>query len=128
MGLATDFEPPDLVLATLTGVVDASDQVRLVAWVRDSIRRVRTVCLLVRLEAFAGWHPAATLDTAASWLRDDEGVARIAIVGEPEWRVEVLTLIAQPLRRIPIEYFETEPAARRWLEQESGDTTHAMFT
>ena len=28
----------------------------------------------------------------------------------------MLTLMAQPLRRVPIAYFATEAAARRWLE------------
>jgi hypothetical protein len=39
----------------------------------------------------------------------------MAIVGEAEWKIPVLTLITQPLRRMPIEYFETESVARRWL-------------
>jgi hypothetical protein len=28
----------------------------------------------------------------------------------------MLTLMAQPVRRVPIAYFATEAAARRWLE------------
>ena len=127
MTVVGEFESPDLVLATLTGVVTPPDQVHLVDRVRDAIRRVGSVRLLVRLEAFAGWRPDASLDPAASWLRDDEGVTKIAIVGQPEWKAEVLTVIAQPLRRIPIEYFETEPPARQWLQQTRGGTTDATF-
>ena len=115
MVLATDFEPPDLVVATLTGVVTTPDQANLVARVRESIRIAGRVRLLVHIEQFAGWYPDNSLDNAALWLRDDEGVSRIAIVGQLDWKDAVLTLIAQPLRRIPIRYFETEEAARRWL-------------
>ena len=48
---------------------------------------------------------------------DDEGVSKIGIFGDPEWKPAVLTLMAQPLRRVPIAYFATEVAARRWLQQ-----------
>ena len=128
MALNTGFEPPDVVLATLTGVVTSADQARLVDWVRDSVRRAGAVRLLVRLERFAGWNPAAAVDDARLWLRDDEGVTTIAIVGRPEWKLEVLTLIAQPLRHIPIGYFETEAAARAWLGQNAEPATSAITT
>jgi hypothetical protein len=62
------------------------------------------------------------------WLRDNEGVSRMAIVGEAGWRVAVLTTIAQPVRRVPIDYFTTEEAARRWLKRPVYAPTHAAHT
>jgi hypothetical protein len=67
--LSRHFEPPDLVTATLGGVVTTEDQIELVG-----------------------------------------------IFGDPEWKPAMLTLMAQPVRRVPIAYFATEAAARRWLE------------
>jgi stage II sporulation SpoAA-like protein len=114
MVISRRFEPPDLVIATLRGVVTPQEQADLIDWIRASIRRVGTARLLVLLEAFGGWHPGESFDRA-SWLDDDEGVTRIAIVGREEWKAGIMTFIAQPLRRVPIEYFETEAAARAWL-------------
>jgi hypothetical protein len=73
------------------------------------------VRILIVLDAFGGWVPDASIYNSRSWLGDDERVSRIAVVGRPEWRRSVLTLIAQPIRRLPIRYFDTETAARQWL-------------
>ena len=66
------------------------------------------------LDDFVGWH-FTSLDHRTSFIDDDEGVSRIAIVGAPERRIAVLTALAQPVRKMPIRYFETEEAARTWL-------------
>ena len=121
------FEPPDLLVANLDGVVTSSDQALLVSWVRDWIRRTGEVRLLIRLEEFAGWKADAALDEAALWLRDDEQVSRMAVVGHRTWRVAIMTILAQPLRRIPIQYFETEKAARQWLMAHAASTLNTMF-
>ena len=113
--MITAFEPPDLVIATLEGVLTSRDQTRLVTSVRQWIRDTGSVRILVRLDGFAGWRQDAEPDTDTAWLQDDDGVSRMAIVGEAGWKVPILTFIAQPLRRTPIQYFETEAGARRWL-------------
>jgi hypothetical protein len=128
MVLSRRFEPPDLVAATLVGVVTSSDQAELVTFVRATIPAVGSVRVLLRLEQFAGWNPDAAFDRESLWLRDDEGVSRIAVVGDPEWRGAVLTLMTQPVRRVPIEYFATEAAARAWLERTSRRPAHAAST
>jgi SpoIIAA-like len=115
MSMSAAFEPPDLVVATLGGVVTSGDQTRLVSSVQQWIRDTGSVRMLVRLDAFAGWNPGAERDTVTPWLSDDEGISKMAIVGDVAWKIPVLTLITQPLRRMPIEYFETELVARRWL-------------
>jgi hypothetical protein len=115
MSMSTAFEPPDLVVATLEGVITSRDQSRLVQSVRERIRDTGSVRMLVRLDRFGGWNPDADRDSGTPWLQDDEGVSRMAIVGDAQWKIPVLTLIAQPLRRMPIEYFVTEAGARRWL-------------
>jgi hypothetical protein len=114
MSMSAAFEPPDLVVATLGGVVTSGDQIRLVTSVQQWVRQAGSVRMLVRLDAFAGWNPGVDQDTVTPWL-GDEGISKMAIVGDAEWRIQVLTLITQPLRRTPIKYFDTESVARRWL-------------
>jgi hypothetical protein len=120
------FEPPDLAIATLAGVVTSSDQADVIEWVRDSIRGVGPVRLLILLDLFGGWHPPDSFEDARMWLRDDEGVAKMAIVGAWAWRRTVLTFLAQPLRGIPIEYFNSESAARDWLQGGRASARKAM--
>jgi hypothetical protein len=117
------FYPPDLVTATFAGVVTADDQTDLVSFVRTAIGTAGSVRVMLRLDHFGGWTADARFDRETLWLRDDEGVSRIAIVGNPEWRTPVLTSVAQPLRDIPIQYFATEAAARRWLAQPAPAST-----
>lgn len=115
MVLSTRLEPPDLFTTTLRGVVTPGDHASVVSSIRAAIASVGPVRVLIVFDTFGGWLPDPSTFSARSWLGDDESVSRIAIVGRPEWRRGVLTLIAQPIRRLPIRYFETESAARRWL-------------
>jgi len=117
MVVSTVIEAPDVLVATVTGTMTTADQIRLVAWIRTAIRQAGPVRVLVRLDGFAGWlADDANVDPTTTWLRDDEPVRQLAIVGDPRWRPQVLTMTAQPVRGIPIHYFETEAAARAWLE------------
>jgi hypothetical protein len=115
MVLRLGLEPPNLVIATIAGIVTSQEQAELVAFIRSAISITGSVRVLLCLDSFAGWHPNARLDRDDLWLHDDEGVSRIAIVGPQGWKATVLTLLAQPVRRVPIAYFITEPAARTWL-------------
>jgi hypothetical protein len=114
------LEPPNLVTATIAGIVTLREQGELVTFIRSAISITGSVRVLLCLESFAGWHPDARFDRDDLWLHDDEGVSRIAIVGPAAWKATVLTLLAQPIRRVPIAYFVTEPAARAWLGLDAG--------
>jgi hypothetical protein len=127
MVLTRRFQPPDLVTATLDGVVTADDQVELVSFVRAAIAIAGSVRVLLHVDRFGGWKPDARLDPDSVWLHDDEGVSRIGIFGDLEWKATVLTVMAQPLRRVPIAYFATEAAARRWLQQPSRASVHHAY-
>jgi|SRR5687767_13649271 len=115
MVLSKCFEPPDLISVALKGAISADDQAEVLRWVRTAIQHVGKVRVLIMLEGFAGWALDQDVLDEARWLRDDEPVVQMAIVGRPEWGRAVLTFIAQPLRRMPIRYFDAEPAARQWL-------------
>jgi hypothetical protein len=115
MVVSRHLEASDLAVVTLRGVFTGYDQAELLEWFRASIRTAFGVRLLIVLESYGGWKPGEQPYGQSSWLRDDEGVIQIAIVGSTAWRMDVLTLLAAPLRGIPIKYFESEAAARRWL-------------
>jgi hypothetical protein len=109
-------DPAGLIEATLGDVITARDQADLVKFVRAAVATLGSVRVLITLERFVAWDPDALTDSDPSlWLDDDEGVVRIAVVGDPAWRHTILTLVAQSLRRVPIEYFTDDAMARRWL-------------
>lgn len=45
----------------------------------------------------------------------DAPIIKTAFVGETRWKDEIFAFVAKPFRAFPIEYFETETAAREWL-------------
>ena len=114
MVLSRRLEPPDVVVATVCDFVTPEDQQDVVAFVRNAVASVGSVRLLIHFEEFAGW--VLNGDGHRLWLRDDEGVSRIAVVIARRSRHAVETVIARALRRLPIAFFETDAAARRWLE------------
>ena len=119
MVLSKAMEPPDLVVVTVGGVLTSHDQAEMVRWVRDAISTTGAVRVLVRLEDFAGWRYEPTAEAASIWRQDGEPVARMAIVGDSARRCAVLNAIAHSIRKMTIEYFGTESAARTWLAASS---------
>jgi hypothetical protein len=106
--------PSGLVAVTLAGAVTRADERALVNLVHGAIARFGTVRVLIRVHRYEGPHHDGRFDPEGLWGGADvEGISRIAIVGEPAWK----TVPATPDRcqQVPIEYFATEQAARRWL-------------
>ena len=126
MVLSRLLEPPDLVVATVRDFVTLEDQQDVVSFVRNSIATVGSVRLLIHFEQFAGW--VLNGERNRLWLRDDEGVSRIAVVIARHSRHAVETVIARALRHLPIAFFETDAAARRWLEAPTPHAAHATST
>jgi len=115
MVLSRRLEAPDLIFAKVSGVITPTDHADVISAIRDAIASIGSVRVLIVLEAFGGWVPDASIYSTSSWLSDDEEVSQIAVVGEAEWRDSVLALVAQPIRSLPIRYFENETEARQWL-------------
>lgn len=77
-----------------------------------------TVRLLVVLQPqFSGWDPGSNWSDLTFYVRHGDRLAKIAIVGDEQWRDHALMFAAAGLRRSPVEYFPTGAidAAREWL-------------
>ena len=114
MVVSPSCSPSGLVGATVAGAVTRADQRTLVNLVQAAIARFGTVRVLIRVERYAGPHHDGRFDPDGLWdgLGGD-GISRIAIVGEPAWKT--VSPGKYRRQRVPIEYFATEQAARRWL-------------
>jgi len=73
--------------------------------------------LLVVLEGFTGWAKEDDWSGLDFLTPYGDQIARMAIVGDPAWRDEMLLFVAAGLRRAPVEFFPAGAvdSARTWL-------------
>ena len=99
---------------TVAGAVTSAVQRTLVSLVRTAITRFGTVRVLIHVQRYAGPHHDWRFDPEALCDGVDAGgISKIAVVGEPAWKT--VAPVRGRRRRVSIEYFATEQAARRWL-------------
>ena len=114
MVVSPSCSPSGLVGATVAGAVTHADQRALVHLVHAAVARFGTVRVLIRVHRYAGPHHDGRFDPEGLWDGADlTGISKIAIVGEPAWKIVPPATDRQ--QQVPIEYFPTEQAARRWL-------------
>ena len=114
MVVSPSCSPSGLVGATVAGPVTRADERALVNLVHAAITRFGTVRVLIRVQRYDGPHHDGRFDPEGLWDGADvDGISRIAIVGEPAWKTVPPT--SDRRQPVPIEYFATEQAARRWL-------------
>lgn len=114
MVVSPSCSPSGLVGATVAGAVTHADQHALVHLVHAAVARFGTVRVLIRVQPYAGPYHDGRFDPEGLWDGADlTGISKIAIVGEPAWKT--VSTAADRRQQVPIEYFRTEQAARRWL-------------
>jgi hypothetical protein len=110
--------PSGIVGATVCGAVTRADQQALVNLVSTAIARFGEVSVLIRVEPYIGPHHERRFDPDGVWDgRDTTGIVGVAIVGQRAWT----TIPARRCRyrRVPVAYFNSEQAARRWLRKQA---------
>ena len=116
MVISSSCSPSGLVAVTVAGSVRSADQRALISLVHAAISRFGTVRVLIRVQRYAGPHhdwrfdPDGLCDAVTG-----EGIFKIAVIGEPAWKTVAPVRSRRP--RALIEYFATEQAARRWLDE-----------
>ncbi len=119
MPVSIEREDAGVYRLDVTGVLRKSEldeaQETLVSELRQS--GTSSVRLLVVLRAFTGWEPGVAWNDLSFYIQHGDALARIAIVGPPEWRSHALMFAAADLRKGPVEYFPPEAMAdaRSWL-------------
>jgi len=73
--------------------------------------------LLVVLDQFTGWAREDDWSGLDFLTPYGDQIVRMAIVGDPTWRDELLLFVAAGLRRAPVEFFASGAveSARTWL-------------
>lgn len=71
--------------------------------------------LLVLTEAFEGWERGEAWGSLEYVQLSDAHLSRIAIVGDPAWREDMLGFSLAGMRKAAVEFFTDEAQARAWL-------------
>ncbi len=79
----------------------------------------RHVRLLVVLDGFEGWAPADNWSDLGFYMEHGDSIDRIAIVGDPRWRSEMLMFAVADLRKGPVEFFPADAMAQAgtWVRE-----------
>ncbi len=106
-----------LLLARVRGQMAVADQRLMVAMLHEALQHAgRTKILVVVDRDFAGWTSGEDWSESSLQFEGDEQIEKAAFVCESRWQEQVAVFIAQPFRRMAIEFFSSEDAARGWLQ------------
>jgi hypothetical protein len=75
------------------------------------------VRILIWLDHFAGWEPGEQWSDVSFFFKHDQDIEKIAVVGEPRWRDEMVIFLFADDRQAEVQFFadaDLEPA-RVWL-------------
>jgi hypothetical protein len=103
-----------LVHVRLTGVMQLADQTTLQTRAKQWIDRGLKPRVLAVIENFQGWQKGVDWGDVTFLSTHGDDVAKIAIVGDPQWKDQAFMFLAKGLRATQIEYFA--PSARAEAE------------
>lgn len=106
-----------ILSAKISGELRKAEVSEIQAAALEAIRRCGKISALFVLENFRGWQRGGEWGDISFLIEHDKDVARIAVVGEEEWRDLVCAFLARGFRQANVEYFlPAELAkARAWL-------------
>jgi hypothetical protein len=107
-----------IVSAKISGELGKSEVSRMQAAALETIRRCGKISALFILDDFRGWKREGDWGDITFLTEHDKDIAKIAVVGEAEWRDLIYAFLAKGFRQAAVEYFlPAELAkARAWLE------------
>ncbi|MCB1822200.1 MAG: STAS/SEC14 domain-containing protein [Candidatus Competibacteraceae bacterium] len=63
------------------------------------------VRLLIQLEDFSGWEPGDEWGDVSFFFKHDADIEKIAVVGDPRWREDMLIFLFADYRRAEARFF-----------------------
>lgn len=107
-----------IVSAKISGELSRSEVAQIQATALEAIRRFGKVSALFLLENFRGWRREDGWGDISFLTEHDKDIAKIAVVGDDQWRDSVYAFLAKGFRQAEIEFFPPADLtkARAWLE------------
>jgi hypothetical protein len=109
----------------LIGKLTVRDFQELQALARSSLECFGQFRMLVELEDFQGWSKETGWENTSFLEENEEGMSKLAFVGNEKWKDEIFMFIGKPMRQIGIEFFPQDQfdQAQAWLSEENLPTT-----
>jgi hypothetical protein len=107
-----------IVSAKISGELGNSEVNQIQELSAEAIRRCGKISALFILENFRGWKREGSWGDITFLTEHDKDIAKIAVVGDEEWRDLIYAFLAKGFRQAAIEYFLPGDLskARSWLE------------
>ncbi|HSK29155.1 MAG TPA: STAS/SEC14 domain-containing protein [Candidatus Limnocylindria bacterium] len=108
-----------IVSVKIAGELGQSEVGQLQTMALRAIKRHGRISALLILENFAGWKPSSEWGDVTFMNEHDNEIARIAVVGEEDWRDMICAFLAKGFRQAEVEYFSSSELtkARLWLAE-----------
>jgi hypothetical protein len=110
-----------IISAKISGELGRSEVSQMQAVALDAIRRCGKVSALFILEDFHGWKRESGWGDLTFMTEHDQDIAKIAVVGEEQWRDLIYAFLAKGFRQAEVDYFLPADLAkaRAWLEADT---------
>jgi hypothetical protein len=107
-----------IVSATISGRLSRSEVKQIQATALEAIRRCGKISALFLLENFQGWRREGGWGDISFMTEHDKDIAKIAVVGDEQWRDFIYGFLAKGFRQAEVEFFVPADLAkaRAWLE------------
>ncbi len=88
---------------------------------RLSLEQFGQIRILVELEDFQGWSKETGWENTSFLEENEEGISKLAFVGDEKWKVEIFMFTGKPMRHTAIEYFSQDQfdQAQAWLSEDN---------
>ena len=124
MSLQTIEEPSaanyggDILEMEASGKLVSSDFEGLESTFQRKLKQGHKLRVLLKMQDFHGWEPAAFWDEVKFDLKHFGDIERLAMVGDERWE-KFLTEFSRPFTAAKIRYFDASAlaAARSWLQE-----------
>jgi hypothetical protein len=107
-----------IISAKVSGELGKSEVSEIQAAALEAIRRCGKISALFVLDNFLGWKRGDDWGDISFMTEHDQEIAKIAVVGEEEWRDLIYAFLAKGFRQAQVEYFLPGDLAKAqaWLK------------
>jgi hypothetical protein len=117
MGATIEPKEGKLTVLRITGLLKKSEMDAVLAAEAKGWTPATKVNVLVLVEDFKGWERGADWGDMTFLVEHDEQIEKIAIVGDPKWRTDLLMFAGKGFRHAAVQFFPPHQLAqaRVWL-------------
>ena len=107
-----------IVTIKISGEIERTEVTQIQAAALGAIQRCGKISALFILDNFRGWKRDGNWGDISFMIQHDQDIAKIAVVGDEQWRDLICAFLAKGFRAAAVEYFLPVDLAkaRAWLE------------